>query len=187
MSAATVAAAVLDAASEADARAMLTRCCGSSAWVRGMLERRPFGDDEALVRAAREVWSAATRDDVLEALTHHPRIGASMDELRKRYATTATWSAGEQAGATAADEATLTALRDGNVAYEARYGHIFVVCATGKSAAQMLALLQARMHHEPAEELAIAAAEQGKITEIRLAKLGIPASGTPASGEGEKA
>ena len=70
-----------------------------------------------------------------------------------------------------ASEETLHALRDGNVAYEQRYGHIFIVCATGKSAAEMLALLQARMDHDPAEELRIAAAEQAKITHLRLDKL----------------
>jgi len=165
-------AAILDAASDDDARVMLTRCCGSSRWVDGMLARRPFGSSDALLRAADEVWAGARRDDVLEALTHHPRIGANMDELRKKFASTATWSAGEQAGASAASEATLEALRDGNVRYEARFGHIFVVCATGKTAAEMLALLEARMPNDPHAEIAVAAAEQGKITRLRLEKLG---------------
>ncbi|MCA9699449.1 MAG: OHCU decarboxylase, partial [Myxococcales bacterium] len=84
---------------------------------------------------------------------------------------TATLSAGEQSGALGADEAVLTALRDGNLRYEQRFGHIFIVCATGKSAAQMLALLEARMDNDPADELAIAAAEQLKITHLRLDKL----------------
>jgi 2-oxo-4-hydroxy-4-carboxy-5-ureidoimidazoline decarboxylase len=109
--------------------------------------------------------------DILEALQHHPRIGADLGELRKKYASTATWAAGEQSGAAAADEATLVALRDGNVEYEKRFGHIFVVCATGKTAGEMLALLQARMHNDPQRELGVAAAEQAKITRIRLEKL----------------
>jgi 2-oxo-4-hydroxy-4-carboxy-5-ureidoimidazoline decarboxylase len=163
--------AVLDAASEADARAMLTRCCGAARWVEGMLARRPFGSREALLRAADEAWASASRDDVLEALTHHPRIGANMDELRKKFASTATWSAGEQAGAAAASEETLVALRDGNVRYEARFGHIFVVCATGKTAAEMLALLEARMPNDAETEIRVAQGEQGKITKIRLEKL----------------
>lgn len=90
---------------------------------------------------------------------------------RKKYASTASWAAGEQSGAQAADEATLVALRDGNVAYEARYGHLFVVCATGKSASEMLAILEGRMHNAPDDELRLAATEQGKITRIRLEKL----------------
>lgn len=165
-------AAVLDGLSEDDARAALSRCCGASRWVEGMLARRPFVDGDALVRAAREVWATMERADVLEAFTHHPRIGADMAALREKLAATEAWSAGEQQSVAAASEDTLRRLRDGNLAYEARYGHIFIVCATGKSAEEMLALLEARMHHEPDEELAIAAGEQMKITEIRLAKLG---------------
>jgi 2-oxo-4-hydroxy-4-carboxy-5-ureidoimidazoline decarboxylase len=163
---------ILDRASEKEARAMLARCCGASRWVEGMLARRPFGSDDALLAAADAVWAEASRDDVLEALSHHPRIGASLDELREKFASTATWSAGEQAGAAAASEDTLAALRDGNVRYEARFGHIFVVCATGRTAAEMLALLEARMPNDPEVEIRVAAAEQGKITRIRLAKLG---------------
>lgn len=165
------ASAILDRASETEARDALTRCCGATRWVQAMLARRPYGSDEALFRVADEEWSKVERDDVLEALTHHPRIGANVDELRKKYASTADWSAGEQAGAGAAAEETLLALRDGNVRYEARFGHIFVVCATGKSAAEMLALLEAREHNEPGDEWRIAAAEQAKIIRIRLEKL----------------
>jgi 2-oxo-4-hydroxy-4-carboxy-5-ureidoimidazoline decarboxylase len=166
-----VIAARLDAMDEATARAALTRCCGAQRWVEGMLARRPFGDDEAVLRAADEVWATMEREDILEAFAHHPRIGANLDELRKRFASTSTWSSSEQAGVQAASEETLSALRDGNVAYEARFGHIFIVCATGKSAAEMLALLRERMPNDPAHELRVAAAEQAKITRIRLNKL----------------
>jgi len=163
--------ALLDAASLDDARASLTRCCGAARWVNGMLAQRPFGSDAALFDAAEAVWATMAPSDILEALTHHPRIGADLDELRKRYGATAQWAAGEQAGAAVADEPTLHALRDGNLRYEARFGHIFVVCATGKSAAEMLALLEARLPNERAAELQLAAAEQAKITRIRLEKL----------------
>lgn len=159
----------LDAMSEAEARAALTRCCGASRWVEGMLRSRPLGD--APIERARAVWATMERADVLEAFEHHPRIGADLAKLREKFAATKDWSAGEQAGAAAADEATLERLRDGNVAYEARFGHIFIVCATGKSAAEMLALLEARMDNDPDDELAVAAAEQMKITELRLHKL----------------
>jgi 2-oxo-4-hydroxy-4-carboxy-5-ureidoimidazoline decarboxylase len=165
------AASKLDAATQDEAAAALRRCCGAERWVAGMLARRPFGDDAALHAAAEEVWAACGEADVREALTHHPEIGADLDALRERFAATATWSAREQAGVSAADEATLVALRDGNVRYRERFGHIFVVCATGKSAAEILALLQARLPNDPATELRIAAAEQGKITRLRLEKL----------------
>lgn len=156
---------------EAEASAALTRCCGASRWVQGMLERRPFGSAEALHRAADEVWATMERADVLEAFDHHPRIGADLGALREKFASTADWSGGEQASVAEASEATLHALRDGNVAYEARFGHIFIVCATGKTAAQMLALLEARLPNEPADELRIAAAEQAKVTHLRLDKI----------------
>jgi 2-oxo-4-hydroxy-4-carboxy-5-ureidoimidazoline decarboxylase len=136
-----------------------------------MLARRPFGDREALIRHAREVWATMAREDLLEAFAHHPRIGADLDALRDRFAATRDWSAGEQAAVREASEETLVALRDGNLAYERRFGHIFIVCATGKSAGEMLALLEARLDNEPDRELSIAAAEQMKITEIRLDKI----------------
>lgn len=157
---------------EARAREALTRCCGAHRWVEGMLKRRPFASDEAVHDAADAVWAQAQRDDILEALSHHPEIGADIEALRAKFASTAGWSVGEQAGVGAASEGTLRALRDGNLRYRERFGHIFVVCATGKSASEMLALLEARIDNEPAVELAIAAAEQGKITHLRLEKLG---------------
>jgi len=165
------AASKLDAMSESDAREALARCCGASRWVGGMLARRPFGADEALMRAADEVWASMEEADILEAFAHHPRIGASMEELEKRFASTSRWASGEQAGARGASAETLAALRDGNLAYEERFGFIFIVCATGKSADEMLALLQARVDNDRQTELRIAAAEQAKITKIRLEKL----------------
>jgi 2-oxo-4-hydroxy-4-carboxy-5-ureidoimidazoline decarboxylase len=165
------AAAFLDAAPAADALEALFRCCGARRWAEAMLARRPFETDEALLRIADEEWAIMGPDDVLEALSHHPRIGASIEELRQKYASTAGWSAGEQAGATHAPEAVLVALREGNLRYEAKFGHTFVVCATGKSATQMLDLLDARFGNDPITELAIAKGEQAKITKIRLEKL----------------
>jgi hydroxyisourate hydrolase len=155
------------------ARVVLLRCCGSERWADSVVARRPFNDFNELAQVADEVWAGVTRGDVLEAMSHHPRIGADLGALRERYAATKAWSSAEQAGVNAADEATLVALRDGNQAYEARFGHIFLVCATGKSAAEMLGLLQARLGNDPADELEIARQEQGKITRIRLEKLTI--------------
>lgn len=121
--------------------------------------------------AAVEVWAQLGPDDYREAFSHHPEIGANLDELRRKFVKTAVWSQTEQSGALAASEATLHALRDGNRAYRERFGFSFIVCATGKSAEEMLALLQARLKHSPDLELDIAATEQAKITHLRLEKL----------------
>lgn len=150
---------------------VLRRCCGSSRWVEDMLAARPFRTDEAVLAAAERAWSDAGPDDIREALAHHPEIGADLDALRRRFASTADWSAGEQGGMREADDATIVALRDGNLSYRERFGHTFVVCATGKRADEMLALLQARIGNDADTELRIAAGEQAKITRLRLAKL----------------
>ena len=161
----------LDAMTEADAHEALARCCGASRWVTGMLERRPFGSDTHLLTCADEVWSLMGPADWHEAFAHHPRIGASLESLREKFASTASMSAAEQAGAMTASEAELEALRDGNLRYEARFGHIFIVCASGKSAAQMLELLEARLGNDPDTELRVAAAQQHEITRLRLRDL----------------
>ena len=154
-----------------DALAVLGRCCGSTAWGHGMLERRPFASEESVLQAADDVWDGLGREDYLEAFSHHPKIGADLASLRRKFQSTATWSSGEQAGVSQADEETLRGLAQGNIDYEARFGYIFIVCATGKSAGEMLALLQERLPNPPDRELAIAAGEQAKITRIRLEKL----------------
>lgn len=157
--------------SAAEAKAALTRCCGAHRFVENMMAARPFAADQSVFIRAKAVWEALGKDDYLEAFSHHPKIGASVESLRKKFPTTQDWSAGEQAGVQAATEQVLEDLAQGNRDYEARFGYIFIVCATGKSAAEMLALLQARLHNDPAEELEIAAGEQAKITQIRLEKL----------------
>lgn len=164
-------ASVFDGLDDAAAAATLLRCCGSSTWVRGMLARRPFADDEAVLAAADAAWAGIAPDDVREALSHHPALGEDLAVLRERFATTAGWSSNEQAGVAAADEATLVALRDGNRHYRERFGFTFVMCATGKSAAEMLAALRGRIDNAPDRELAIAAVEQAAITRLRLRKL----------------
>ena len=152
------------------ARDEFARCCGAMNWVEKMLARRPFADKASALAAADAAWAETGEKDWLEAFAHHPRIGGK-DALRAKFAATKTWAQGEQSGAAGADEATLDALEKGNANYEARFGFIFIVCATGKSAAEMLALLNARLPNDRAAELKIAAAEQNKITKIRLEKL----------------
>lgn len=165
------AAAVLDAMPAAAARTALTHCCGASAWVSAMLAARPFRDAAGLAAAAAASFSRLAEKDWLEAFAHHPKIG-DVDSLREKFAATAHLAGQEQAGVQAATDATLTALRDGNVLYEHLHGFIFIVCATGKTAGEMLALLEERMPRTRDEELKTAAGEQAKITALRLAKLG---------------
>jgi 2-oxo-4-hydroxy-4-carboxy-5-ureidoimidazoline decarboxylase len=161
---------LLDAMPAAEARGAFLRCCGSSRWVDRMIAGRPYRDAAALLAAAEACWQALGREDWLEAFDHHPRIG-DREALRARFATTRDWAASEQSAAMAASEAILDALAEANREYEARFGYIFIVCATGKPADEMLALLQARLGNDTESELRIAAAEQAKITRLRLEKL----------------
>ena len=160
----------LNAADEATARELLARCCGATPWVEGLAARRPFADGAALAAAADEVWFALDEAGWREAFDHHPRIG-DVEKLREKFAATADLSEAEQAGVAGAADEVLEALHQANKDYEARYGHIFLVCATGKTAAEMLEILRGRMANDPTEELRIAAGEQAKITRIRLEKL----------------
>ncbi len=161
----------LDGLSREAARTALWRCCASTRWVEGMLLRRPFRSSAAVRQAARDVWAGLGRSGYLGAFAGHPPIGASLDALRAKFGATQGWSAEEQAGVGGADEPTLVALERGNRAYLKRFGYVFIVCATGKSAPTLLALLTARLLNSPERELAVAAAEQAKITELRLEKL----------------
>lgn len=163
--------AVLEALPPSAAGEALLRCCGSTRWVARILEQRPFVSTAALFEAADRIWSELEPNDYLEAFSHHPQIGADLAELKRKFASTASWSTSEQAGAGSAEQATLETLRDGNRAYLERFGFIFIVCATGKTAAEMLALLHSRLPNDPATELRIAAGEQAKITKLRLEKL----------------
>ncbi|MCA8942307.1 MAG: 2-oxo-4-hydroxy-4-carboxy-5-ureidoimidazoline decarboxylase [Planctomycetes bacterium] len=162
----------IDSLPDDAARTELANCCGAQRWVDEMSARRPFGTRDAMLAAAADVWATMTRDDVLEALAHHPKIGGDLEALRARYPTRhLDWSDDEQSGVEQADDGTLVALRDANVEYEQRFGYIFVVCATGKSAAEMLDILRDRLHNDPDREWRVAADEQLAITRIRIRKL----------------
>ena len=135
-----------------------------------MLARRPFRTREALLRAADEEWSKLGPSDWLAAFAHHPRLGerqAAADVSKVAGA----WSEGEQAGTRTAPAQVAAALADANRAYEARFGFIFILCATGLSAAEMLASLERRLPNAPEIEQRIAAEEQRNITRLRLEKL----------------
>lgn len=159
---------VLNALDPVQAARALRTACGSERWVARMLRRRPFASTAALLESAVREWQACSPEDWLEALSQHPQIGEDPAELERRYATSAALSKQEQAGVQGASAATLRALRDGNRAYRQRFGFIFIICASGKSASEMLEALTRRMSHDPATELALAAAEQAKITRLRL-------------------
>lgn len=155
----------------AEARAAeLAKCCGALRWVAALNAQFPFASPEALQQQAADIWDALTEADWREAFTHHPKIG-DVASLRKKFGSTAHWAEGEQDAVKQAPTETLDALAEGNAAYEARFDYIFIVCATGKSAAEMLRLLQARLPNAPEQELRVAAAEQAKITRLRLEKL----------------
>lgn len=160
----------LNALPTTDLREALHRCCGAHQWVTLMAQAKPFLDEEDLKTKAAYYWEKMGEADILEAFTHHPRIG-DIEGLRQRFASTRKWAGDEQAGSAEADEATLQALKSANDAYFERFGFIFIVCATGKSAQEMLALLKARLPNDRDTELKVAAAEQLKITYLRLEKL----------------
>jgi 2-oxo-4-hydroxy-4-carboxy-5-ureidoimidazoline decarboxylase len=157
----------IDQAGPGEARRLLTQACGSSRWVDRMMARRPFGSRDALLAAAREEWDHLAEHDWREAFTHHPKIG-DRRALRQRFPATHALSAREQIGIEEASDAVLEALADGNRRYEERFGYIFIVCASGRTAAEMLAMLTARLGNDPTREIHIAAAEQAKITALRL-------------------
>lgn len=157
----------IDAVAPDVARQMLMRACGSSRWVDRMMTRRPFGSDRKLLFAARNEWFGLTEADWLEAFAHHPRIG-DRASLVARFPATHDLSSREQAAAGAADAEVLSALAAGNEQYFERFGFIFIVCATGKTAAEILQLLRDRLSNNRATELRIAAEEQAKITALRL-------------------
>ncbi|WP_216690004.1 2-oxo-4-hydroxy-4-carboxy-5-ureidoimidazoline decarboxylase [Hymenobacter siberiensis] len=151
--------------------AALQTCCGSTAWVENMVVRFPVSDVETLMDEAKTQWNSLAEADWREAFTHHPKIGGDVEVLRAKFASTSTWAEGEQASVKQASQETLEALAAGNTEYENKFGYIFIVCATGKSAEEMLALLQARLANKPEDEILIAAGEQDKITRIRLEKI----------------
>lgn len=151
-------------------KTLLHQCCGSVNWINKMLEALPAEDLVDLLEIAEEQWYACQEQDWREAFSHHPKIG-DIDSLKEKFAATAHWTEGEQASVQQASEQTLQELAAGNQAYEQRFGYIFIVCATGKSADEMLQLLNLRLYNNPEVEMQIAMEEQNKITKLRLEKL----------------
>jgi allantoicase len=152
------------------ARAGMMNCCGSTKWADAITKSSPFASAALLVEKAETAFSHLEKNDWLEAFGHHPRIG----EMKSSAVTSnqaQSWATQEQSGITGAQEKVVAELAAANRAYESRFGHIFIVCASGKSSEEILRMLRERMSNNPENELRIAADEQRKITRLRLEKL----------------
>ena len=160
----------LNSLSSTQAEDEFLKCCGCRNWARALTNARPFASAGELAAKADSVWSSLTGDDWLEAFRAHPKIGeqkaaaAQSDQARS-------WSAQEQSGVHDAARETKAALAAGNQEYEKRFGFIFIVCATGRTSDEMLAILNRRLGNDPKTELGMAAEEQRKIMQLRLEKL----------------
>lgn len=160
----------LNQASKETAETVLLSCCGSRRWSQKMAEARPFADVSALLNQAAQIWQNLGAEDWLEAFAAHPKIGAKKAVLHQT-AQSAEWSKGEQSGTQTAADSVRIELEKANRLYENKFGFIFIVCATGKSAEEMLEICRQRLNNDTETEIHIAAEEQRKITEIRLKKL----------------
>lgn len=145
-------------------------CCGSQNWARKMTDARPFADVAALMLKAEQIWQNLDAQDWLEAFATHPKIGAKK-AVSHQSAQAAKWSNAEQSGTQTAADSVRDELDKVNHLYEEKFGFIFIACATGKTAEEMLELCRERLNNDADSEIRIAAVEQKKITEIRLKKL----------------
>ena len=154
----------------AQATKALLDCCGSQAWVAAMMARRPYSSANDFFVAADAIWSGLSRRDWLEAFRHHPPIGAGK-AAAQQSAEAKKWSAGEQSVAQQASADMLAEIAEANFEYQSKFGYVFLICATGKSAAEIHASLRKRMPNNSKTEIQVAAEEQRKITRLRLDKL----------------
>ena len=153
-----------------EARTELLKCCGARRWAEAVEQNRPYASVEQLLARADEVWWTLDETDWLEAFRSHPKIGEKK-AANSVSAQSQQWSSQEQQGVQHAAREAIEKLAQLNIDYEKKFGFIFIVCATGKSSDEILALLEQRLPNDPVEELPVAAAEQAKITELRLRKL----------------
>jgi 2-oxo-4-hydroxy-4-carboxy-5-ureidoimidazoline decarboxylase len=145
-------------------------CCGATNWVKRMVASRPIHSKDVLLKVAEEIWFSLKSDDWVEAFNHHPKIG-DIESLREKFHNTKSISENEQSGVNDASENTLKDLAKSNQLYEDKFGFIFIVCATGKSADEMLSLIKMRLNNNAETEMRNASNEQNKITQLRLKKL----------------
>lgn len=151
----------------------VSRCCASRAWAKGLREARPFATFEALLATSDEVWARMSADERMEAFAAHPRIGERTGQV---------WARGEQAGTEGASDDLLRSFEAGNREYEQRFGHVFLINATGKNADEMLEALRDRLRNDLKSELAEAAEQQRQITRLRLGKLVRPVASSGRAG-----
>jgi OHCU decarboxylase len=160
----------LNGLSASEATDEFLKCCGSEVWARRMAETRPFANLEQITARASEIWRVLDQADWLQAFRSHPKIGGSKaaDKVSEQ---SREWSGEEQSGVKSASERVLSDLASLNQRYEEKFGFIFIVCASGKSSDEMLAILKSRLANDLQTEVSNAASEQEKITAIRLRKL----------------
>jgi OHCU decarboxylase len=166
----TITVPAFDALPAERAAELLRACCGASRWVATVVSRRPYGRIEPLLDMADKAWWAMGEEDWREAFAHHPRIGEWRSEV-PQDARGAAWSAAEQTGATRASTSVQAELAAVNREYEERFGHIYIVFASGRSAEELLEIARERLQNSPWAELRVAAEEQRKITRLRMQKL----------------
>ncbi len=160
----------LNQLSEAEAKHQFLQCCTSERWVERMVASRPYDSVMELHDAADRYWRDLSEHDYLQAFDGHPKIG-DVNSLKAKYRNTKALAANEQSSVDSASDDVIHALAQGNQDYEDKFGFIFIVCATGKSAAEMAELLQRRLPNDRQTELHNAAEEQRKIFHLRLEKL----------------
>ena len=152
------------------AQQLLFNCCGSTIWSTKLAARRPFHSIVELKTNADKIWLQCEELEWRDAFLHHPKIG-DIKSLAEKFATTKEWASNEQSGVNEASLLTLNKLMEGNREYEEKFGYIFIVCATGKSASEMVSLLEIRLKNSSDIEIKIAMQEQNKITHLRIDKL----------------
>jgi 2-oxo-4-hydroxy-4-carboxy-5-ureidoimidazoline decarboxylase len=152
-----------------EAAQQILPCCGSMAWARELAARRPLPDETSLLAASDQIWNSLCEQDWVEAFSKHPRIGERKAPA-VASAQSASWSSQEQRNVASAEEAVQRALTEANREYERRFGRVFVICATGKFAPEILEILRRRLQNDDATELRESAKEQSEITNLRLKK-----------------
>ncbi|MDQ3019484.1 MAG: 2-oxo-4-hydroxy-4-carboxy-5-ureidoimidazoline decarboxylase [Bacteroidota bacterium] len=153
-----------------ESKELFEKCCGATGWINGMVSSKPFNSNEELLLTAEKIWYSLNKEDWLEAFSYHPEIG-DIDSLKKKFSSGKKLAEEEQSGAANASKETLVDLAKYNENYKKKFGYIFIVCATGKSADEMLSIIKDRITNEPEQEIKIAMGEQNKITKLRLDKL----------------
>ena len=160
----------INTASVPELESFFRRCCTCGAWIKRMVAGRPYNSRGSVLKAADGNWQGLDESEYLQAFEGHPMIG-DIQSLGMKYADTRTFSYEEQSKVLTASQEILQALVTGNAEYTARFGFVFLVCATDKNAGEILAILQARLRNTRDMEIQHAGQEQGKITHIRLERL----------------